>query len=76
MQYNVESDVRVRVSQVEEQGGKAEAERADAARSKDLVVVYADHPFILLVQSKTSKAFHLMGAYKRPPGRVRSHDEL
>lgn len=64
------------VSQVEEKGGKVEAERADAARGNKMTLVYADHPFIVLVQGKSSKAFHLVGAYKRPSGRIRSHDEL
>ena len=62
--------------QVEEKGGAVEAERAEVERSKNIVVVYADHPFIILVQSEASKAFHLMGAFKRPWGRIRSHDEL
>lgn len=61
---------------MEEEGGTVHAERSEAARSTDRKVVYADHPFMVLVRKRRSPAFHLFGAFKRPQGRVQGHDEL
>ncbi|XP_076812982.1 leukocyte elastase inhibitor A-like isoform X2 [Clavelina lepadiformis] len=74
----VDQVIHKAVIEVDEKGGKVDAERAEASRAdiSDRVTVYADHPFIIVIRSKASNTFHFMGAYKRPEGRIRSHDEL
>nr|CAB3265989.1 leukocyte elastase inhibitor-like [Phallusia mammillata] len=73
---NVDQILHKAVLEVDEAGGQVLAERSDADRSKERSVVYADHPFIVVVRRRSSSVFHLMGAYKRPAGRIQSHDEL
>uniref|UniRef100_H2Z1K4 Serpin domain-containing protein n=1 Tax=Ciona savignyi TaxID=51511 RepID=H2Z1K4_CIOSA len=75
---SVDQIIHKTVLEVFENGGDVLAERAEANRTpgNDRTLFYADHPFLVIVRGRAKNAFHLFGAYKRPEGRIRSHDEL
>jgi len=64
------------VFEVEEDGGFREEERVEAAKDKvpELVLFYADHPFVFALRNNKNGMLHAIGSMKRPEGSA--HDEL